>query len=101
MACWAQEGVKIPNIFRPKYFLRCGHMVLGVLRTCKEVMKNEILRSINLLKRWFFQTKKKFRKFRPKNVILSCGFNKRFWGQKGTEYMTSISIEQGLGHIVT
>ena len=35
-------------------------MVLGVLKTCKEVMKNEILRSISLFKRWFFQTKKKF-----------------------------------------
>ena len=82
-------------------FLRYGHMVLGVLRTCKEVMKNEILRSINLFKRWFFQTKKKNRKFRvekwPKNDILSCGFKKRFWGRKGTEYMTSISIVSRFG----
>ena len=32
-------------------FLRCGHMVLGVLRTCKEVIENQILRSINPFKR--------------------------------------------------
>ena len=78
-------------------FLRYGHVVLGVLRICKEVLENQILRSINPFKRWFFQTKKNnfFRKFRvekwPKNVILSYGFKKRFWGRKGAEYMTPIS----------
>ena len=34
-----------------KHFLRYVRMVLGMLRTCKEVMKNKILMSINLFKR--------------------------------------------------
>ena len=96
MVFWAQEGVKYQIFLDQTILLRYGHMVLGVLRTCKEVMKNEILRSLNLFKRWFFQTKKKFRKFRveklPKNDILSCRFKNGFWGRKGNEYMTPISI---------
>ena len=83
-------------------FVRYGHMVLGVLRACQKVMENEILRSINPFKRWFFQTKKRiFRKFRvqkwPKYVILSCGIKKRFGGEKGTEYVTPISIVSSFG----
>ena len=65
---WSKNISYFDPFLSPKYqifldqniFLSYGHMVLGVLRTCKEVMKNEILRSINLFKRWFFQTKKKF-----------------------------------------
>ena len=54
------ETIDIGVIYSvPKYqifldqniFLRYGHIALGVLKTCKEVMKNEILRSISLFKR--------------------------------------------------
>ena len=94
---WDFRNPKYQIFLDQNIFLRYGHMVLGVLRTCKEVMKNEILRSKKLFKRWFFKPKK-LRKFRvqksPKNVILSCGFKKRFWG---TEYMTSISIVSTFG----
>ena len=55
---WLRKGSKYRIFLDQNKFLRYGHMVLGVLRTCKEVMKNEILRSMNTFKRWFFQTKK-------------------------------------------
>ena len=62
-------------------FLRYGHMVWGVLRTCKEVMKNEILRSINIFKGWFFQPKKNFfRKFTVEKWQKKCYFE--LWVQK-------------------
>ena len=108
-------GLKIFGIFwifwdfwNPKYqifldqniFVRYGHMLLGVLKAYQKVMENEIFRSINPFKTWFFQTKK-IRKFRvqkwPKYVILSCGIKKRSGGEKDTEYMTWISIVSRFG----
>ena len=56
-------------------FVRYGYIVLRVLRACQKVMENEIFRSINPFKRWFFQTKKTFF---PENLGSKNGSNMLF-----------------------
>ena len=102
------RNLKKCQIFRPKYFFEIWTMVLGVLKTYKKIMENEILRSINpFLKTLFFSNQKRtfFQKFRvkkwPKYVILSCGIKKRFGSEKGAEYITTISIVSRFGGNLT
>ena len=77
-------------------------IVLGVLKACQKVMENEILRSINPFERWFFQTKKTiFSNILGPKMAKICYFElwdqKPLWGEKGTEYITSISIVSRFG----
>ena len=67
-----------------------------MFRTFEKEMQNDILRSVNSLKRWYLTTKKTFfSKIESPKMTKICYFKlydqTTLWVPKGTEYINSIS----------